>query len=349
MAGHLFDPAQAETAHLLALAADVPVEEIEVLAASRFVAAAWEDPSAVLAARQGRTKGQPPAVLRLSRHSALRGPFVLDRSTSAGLGLPSAAGLVWVVQTPVERGEAPWPGTGDRDGLARAFPDGLPVREEGRVLSWLVAAARRLGGAVRIAPGTTGAACVLVPDPASAVDLTVWSDIWLEPEAALAVVRQAVPRARHDVGTPWQGPPAGTGSIPVLGAEDLDPRERAALHAAAEERDLAVLANPAPRSAFGLLADLDIDGMLAVQVSGETEIPQALAGVPWASGGAVAYRVTWEPEDLAELEAERPSMAYRVARGRAAPLVDAVARALHAAVAGEITDQMGFIVDPADL
>lgn len=349
MAGHPFDPAQAATAHLLALAGDVPAEEVEVLAASRFVAAGWEDQAAVLAGRHGRAKGQPPAVLRLSRHSSLHGPHPLDRPTAAGLGLPSAAGLAWVLHAPVERGEAPWPGAGDRDGIARAFPGGLPVREEGRVLSWLVAAARRLGGAVRIAPGATGAATVLVPDPAADVDLVVWSDIWLEPGAALAVVQQAVPRARLDVGTPWQGPPAGTGAIPVIGAEDLDPRERAALHAAADERDLAVLANPAPLTAFGVLADLDIDGMLAVQVVGETEIPQALAGVPWARGGAVAYRVTWEPEDLAELEAERPSMAHRVARSRATPLVNAVARALHGAVAGEITDQMGFIVDPADL
>jgi len=349
MAGHPFDPQQAATAHLLALAADVPAAEVEVLAASRFVAAAWEDDASAPVTRRGRGKGPSPTVLRLSRHSSLHGPFQLDRPMAGALGLPSGAGLVWVLRAPVERGEAPWPGAGDRDGIGRAFPDGLPVREEGRVVSWLVAAARRLGGAVRIAPGATGAATVLVPDPAAAVDLVVWSDIWLGPEAALAVVRQAVPRARHEVGTPWQGPPAGTGAIPVIGAEDLDPRERAALHAAAEERDLRALANPARPSSFGLLADLDVDGMLAVQVAGETEVPQSLAGVPWAMHGAVAYRVTWEPEDLGELEAESPSMAHRVARGRAAPLVNAVARSLHAAVAGEITDQMGFIVDPVDL
>jgi hypothetical protein len=38
-----------------------------------------------------------------------------------------------------------------------------------------------------------------------------------------------------------------------------------------------------------------------------------------------------------------------VARGRAAPLVVAVARAVHATVGGEITDAMEFVVDPADL
>ncbi len=42
-------------------------------------------------------------------------------------------------------------------------------------------------------------------------------------------------------------------------------------------------------------------------------------------------------------------MAHRVARGRTGPLVNAVARALHAAVGGEVTDMMDFVVDPADL
>jgi len=320
-----------------------------VLAASRFVAAAWEDPAGGPAGRRGRAGGTPITVLRLSRHSTLLGPYVLDRATAAELGLPSGAAQVWLVQTPVERGEAPWPAAGDRDGLGRAFPAGLPDREEGRVVQWLVAVARRLGGAVRTVESAETAPTVLVPDPAAAVDLTVWSDIWLEPEAALAVVRQAVPRARLDVGRPWAGPPPGTGTVPVVGAEDLDPRERAALHESAEQRDVEALADPEPQSTYGVLADLGLDGMVAVQVSGETDLPQALAGVPWARDGAVAYRVTWEPEDLVELEAEHPSITHRVARGRAAPLVDAVARSLHAAVAGEITDAMGFIVDPADL
>ena len=135
----------------------------------------------------------------------------------------------------------------------------------------------------------------------------------------------------------------------MRGAEDMDPAERAALHAAAEEHDLRVLLDPEPRSAYGLLADLDPDGMLAVQVGGAEEVPTVLAGVPWASDGAIAYRVSWEPDDLAELRAERPGVDHRVARGRTAPLVNAVARALHAAVGGEVTDMMEFVVDPADL
>lgn len=336
-------PGAVADAHLLVLSEDVLPDELEVLATSRFTAARWEQtPEAPDPRNRRRTV---LGVLRLSRHSTLEGPFRIERELRGSLGLPPAGSQGYLLRGPHERGEPPWPGTGDRDGLARAFPEGLPVRDEQRAVAWLVAAARRLGGAVRVA----GSGVVLVPDPAAAVDLTVWSDIWLDPDACLAVVRQAVPRARLDLGRDWAGPPAGIGRVAVRGAEDLDPAERAALHAAAEEHDLQVLLHPEARSAYGLLADLDTDGMLAVQVGAEEEVPNVLAGVPWASGGAISYRVSWEPDDLAELRAERPGVDHRVARGRTAPLVNAVARALHAAVGGEVTDMMEFVVDPADL
>ena len=83
----------------------------------------------------------------------------------------------------------------------------MPVREEERVLQWLVAAARRLGGAVRI--GDNG--IVLVPDVDSAIDLTVYSDRWLEPDEALAVVQQVHPRARLERGDRHLGRPAARG------------------------------------------------------------------------------------------------------------------------------------------
>lgn len=352
MPGPRIDPSDASRAHLLVLPADVGPEEVEVLATSRFPHAAWEErPVPPRQGAFGTRRVPPPGSLRLSRHSVLTGPFALDDDAIGRLGLPRAAGLAYVLQAPVERGEAPWPGAGDRDGLARAFPDGLPVRDEERVVGWLVAAARRLGGAVRVAPTTpTGQATLLVPDPGAAVDLTVWTDIWLEPDAALTVMRQAVPRARLDLPTAhWSGPPRGTGITPAPGAHDLDTGERLALHAAADEADIAALtANPV-RSTYGALADLGDDGLVALTVTGETELPTVIAQVPWAVGGAVAYRVSWEPVDLAEREAEDPGPAHRVARGRVAPLVVAVTRAVHAAVGGEITDMMGFVVDPADL
>jgi hypothetical protein len=203
---------------------------------------------------------------------------------------------------------------------------------------------------VRIAErdGTPGV--LLTPEPAGAVDLTVWSDLWLDPDTAIAVMRQALPRAYLNLPSGrWYGPPPGTGEHVVPGAEVLTPGQRSALHAAAEEFDRAAMAEPAVMTAYGALADLELDGMIALEVSGETEPPPVVGSLPWVVQGAVAYRVRWEPLDLVDAEQERPSAIHRVARGRAAPLVAAVARAVHAAVGGEITDAMDFVVAPADL
>lgn len=356
MALPLLDTADAPTHHLLVLPGDVGPEEVETLAASRFPRAAWErEPTAAPPRPSGGARGlrvttPPPGILRLSRHSTLIGPFLVDRSVATAVGVPASAGQAYLVQAPVERGDRPWPGGGDRDGLRRAFPDGLPVRDEERTVAWLIAAARRLGGALRTRPVGTTPSNLLVPDPAAAVDLTVWTDIWLEPEAAITVMRQALPRARLNLPTgEWSGPPAGAGDLVVPGTESLTRAQRRHLHAVAEAQDLRTLSDPPPMEGYGALADLDLDGIIALEIGGETRVPPVIAQVPWAADGAVTYRVRWEPPDLADRESEVPSIQHRVARGRATPLVIALARAVHKAVGGEITDEMDFIVDPADL
>ncbi|WP_182112415.1 MULTISPECIES: hypothetical protein [unclassified Actinotalea] len=340
--------------HLLVLPGDVGPDEVGTLAASRFPRATWErEPTTATPRPSGGARGlrvvtPPPGRLRLSRHSVLVGPYTLDRPTAAALGVPAQAGIAYVVEAPVERGERPFPYGGDRDGLRRAFPEGLPVRDEERTVAWLLAAARRLGGAVRTSARGGSPSALLVPDPAAAVDLTVWTDIWLEPEAALTVMRQALPRARLNLPTPHYAGPARH-AAPVPGTEPLTDDMRRRLHAAADDHDIAALTSPPAMTGYGALADLDLDGIVALEVAGETHVPPVIAQVPWAVAGAVAYRVRWEPVDLADAEAERPSLAHKVARGRATPLVIALTRAVHKAVGGEITDVMDFIVDPADL
>lgn len=340
--------------HLLVLPAGIGPESVEILATSRFPRAAWEAPAAAPqpGARAPRLAAPPPGVLRLSRLTTLAGPYRVDRGTATELGLPVAAGSAYVLDTPTERGNPPWPGTtGDRDGLARAFPEGLPVRDEARMLEWAIAVARRLAGVVRTAAGPGGRApVVLAPDPAAAVDLTVWSDLWLDPDAALAVMRQAIPRAYLNLpaGT-WQGAPSDVGAVRVPGTEPLTDAQRQYLHAEADAYDRAMLAEPEPMTSYGLLADLDLDGFIALEIGGDESPPPVVAGLPWVAQGAVAYRVRWEPVEEADLEQERAPLAHRVARGRATPLVVAVTRAVHAKVGGEVTDMMGFVVDPADL
>jgi hypothetical protein len=363
------DP-ELRTRHLLALPDGIGSDELEVLAISRFPAAAWETPPGVPQQRTGgargvRNVGASIGVLRVSRMSTLIGPYSVTAADAVSLGLPAATTTVYDVRCPRERGEPPYPG-GDRDGLKRAFADAMPVREEERVLLWLVAVARRLGGAIRT--GEKGV--VLHPDLDATIDLTVFTDRWLEPDELLAVVQHVVPRARLAMeGVPWRGPASDAGrraaaglaalGVPEPGGSGLrkalerhgvsDELRRRHLAAEADAFDGAVLSAPVVLEGYGALVDLGVDGTIAIEVGGEEALPPLLRGLPWAAGGALAYRVRWEPTDVEELELERPSFAHRVARGRAMPHVHSVARALQAVVGGEIADAAEFLVNPIDL
>jgi len=357
--------------HLLALPDGIGPDEVEVLAASRFRAVRWEDAEPEPAPTRGivgpvtaalgiRAVGSTPVrALRVARLSTLTGPYRVTAQEAVALGLPPTTRVAYDVRCPRERGRPPYPG-GDRDGLKRAFPDGMPVREEERVLQWLVAAARRLGGSVRIGEREI----VLTPDVEASVDLTVLADRWVEPPDALAVVRTVAPQAHPPVGAPWAGPlpgsgrealgwgaePGGAGLRAALERHGVDDeRERRRLGAEAAAFDELMLAAPPPELAYGVLVDLGLDGTVSVEVAEETELPLLLREVPWAAEGVVAYRVHWEPVDVEELEAERCSVEHRVARRRVAPLVQAITRALHARLGGEVVDEADFFIDPADL
>jgi hypothetical protein len=358
------------TRHLLALPDGVEADEVEVLAVSRFPSATWEilpgpPQHRTTGVRGNRSPAPVAGVLRVSRLSTLTGPYTVTQGDAVGLGLPAATATVYDVTCPRERGGPPFPG-GDRDGIKRAFPEALPVREEERVLAWLVAAARRLGGAVRT--GEHG--IVLRPDLDATIDLTVFTDRWLEPDEMITVVQQVVPRAHLAMeGVPWHGPAVDTGRrlvtdpagipVPERNIAGLrraleqhgvaDERKRRHLAAEADAYDAAMLAAPAVLEGYGALVDLGVDGVIAIEVAGEGSLPPLLRGLPWTARGAVAYRVRWEATDVEELELERPSFAHRVARGRAMPQVQVIARALHGVVGGEIADAADFLVNPADL
>ncbi len=127
------------------------------------------------------------AELRIGRHAALHGPFHLDAGAAAGAQVPSPWRLAWALESPVERDEAPLPGLSDRDGLTRAFPQGLPVSGERRALDLLLALARRLHGAVRCA----GRGTLLRPDPLAWPGLDVRTATPVDAPAASALLRPA--------------------------------------------------------------------------------------------------------------------------------------------------------------
>lgn len=350
--------------HLLGVPADVAVDELEVLATSRFTGTRWDVAPAGLSEVDvpvGRVAGPgEPGVLRLSRHSTVTGPYA-PQGKRVEPGLPAGTTMVFDVVCPRERWDTPQKYGGDRDGLARAFPAGLPNREEERVVVWLLQAARRLGGSVRLDVAGTwddvdggrrpaGPGTVLTPDPGAAVDLTVYSDVWLDPQAAHRVLQSVHPRVvLATEGKPYQGPPKGLAERPLYPGEPLDDETRRALHARADDHDIEALRAPMVLDAYGLVADLNVDGTVTVEVTGEERLPLLVRDLPWAASGAVCYHVRWDAPDLVEAQQEFPQAAHVVARRRAADLVARLAGAIHAATGGEIADEADFLLDPEDL
>ena len=351
--------------HLLGLPADVVVDEVEVLAMSRFTGTRWELvpadlPGADVPAGRMARPGEA-GLLRLSRHSTLAGPYA-PTGDGFDLGLPPGTATVFDVLCPRERwADAPPPHGGDRDGLARSFPAGLPNREEERVVTWLIAAARRLGGSVRLDVAGQwdpaergrrgpGSGMVLTPDPGVAVDMTVFSDVWLDPQAAHRVLLAVHPRVvLATEGKDYHGPPPGIADRPLYPGEKLDPERRREIHARADDYDIAALQAPMVLDGYGLVIDLGHDGWVSVEITGEEVLPLMVRELPWASGGAVSYRVHWDPPSLTESQQEFPQAAHVVARKRAADLVARLAGAVHQAVGGEIADEFDFLLDPEDL
>src|SRR5699024_5867694 len=83
----------------------------------------------------------------------------------------------------------------DADGLHKAFPAGMPEREEERMLSLMLSIASRLHTGVRLADEPEMSTRVIVPDPDAKVDLYIYSPYWLEPNVALDFVRRHAPHA----------------------------------------------------------------------------------------------------------------------------------------------------------
>jgi len=371
-------PKKTEARHLLSLPAGIEIDEIAVLALSRFATARWAtvpqgisaealaqglavsgptDTTATSTAAMPRIAGGgEPGVMRLSRHSALTGPFTPAGSTLSA-HLPANTEKVFDVICPRER----WPQIQafgfDRDGLTRTFPAGLPNREEERVVLWLLAVARRLGGAVLLNAdeAAKSVGTLLIPDPAAAVDLTLYSDVWLDPAACQRVVLSVDPRAMLATkGVEYTGPADHDQSHQTGMA--IDPEQARRLHEAADAFDRAALAEPHVLDGYGVNIDLGsgtapdpAGGWIAVEVEGEENLPPLLRGQAWAAHGAVTYRVRWEPQDDHEANQERPNPSFCAARLRATTLVAKITHALWTATRGEIADDADFLLDPADL
>jgi hypothetical protein len=329
--------------HILAVPQDVTAQELAILARTRWRGAEIDS--------AGR--------LALSKYSSLAGPSWLTASLAERIGFPAGLPWVFVVSTLRERGDLPFPGSRDATGIARAFPDGLPIREEARVANWLVAAARRLGGAVRFDHW----GMVLCPQADAAIDLTVYSNLWLDPAAALNLAQSVTPAFRLATElTPWAGPaglpPMAAGLhaahvtassvLPAGPSVELTEAQRAELHERADEHDVESLSAPPMLDRYALRGDFGEGGTVWVEVSG-ADVPSVLRDLAWTEFGVVGYGLRWDPADPADLLIEFPDARVRAERADAAGLLARLALAIHRATGIEILDADGFPVSPRDL
>lgn len=197
-------PAEHTSDHVLVVPRPVdgaggPGHDLPGLAGAWFDDVAWlSAPTAAGPSRTGggarfhgvRAAARPTAgVLRLGEEHRATGPFPLDAVAADALGCahPADAWALGRADGALDaRGVRP-AAHDDRDGISRAFAAALPVGEELRLVGWAVAVARRTSGLL-LADGRQ----VLRPDPAAAVDLSVWPARPVPAGELLEVVRAVV-------------------------------------------------------------------------------------------------------------------------------------------------------------
>lgn len=302
--------------HLLALPRSRGVARpgIEALATAWFPEAGWvSEPSSGPAERPmagARFRGvvpddvRRPGVLRLTEGVEVVGPFVVPAPQSLALDLASSVAELWAVRVAHRSRDRLPAEVDDRDGLARVFAAGLPDDVELRVLRWMVAAARKVGGTLFV-----DGAVPLAPEPAAAVELTLYSAQALTPDAALGSLQTVVPGARV----------------------------------------VEVVERPDRLVDYALDGETAYDGALRVVVRKVDVVPAVLGALDWREYGPFAYRMSWVPADPYELEVEEPSGLHLIARSRMRASVARLASVLQGRAAGVLVDDGGFEVTSAEV
>lgn len=134
-----------------------------------------------------------PGVMRLGEGHVATGPFEVGAEHLAELKISAMKAEAYSIARSDGlrdvRGAAPT-SYADRDGIARTFPHALPQGEELRIVQWMVAGARKVGGGV-LADGRQP----LVPDPAASVNLALYSAHPLQSGDVLPMLRSLIATA----------------------------------------------------------------------------------------------------------------------------------------------------------
>ena len=279
---------------------------------------------------------------------------IWSECTRLGSGLLELKTDAYLAGVPALRGKPVPQWLQDRDPLWDAFREGGPEGLELEVLQGLRRMARRLAGALRFSTGP-----IIVPDPDSAVNLRVLSEIWLEPAACLQVVQRALPIATVLMGNETEQTQRRSGHNPVQlttpeQRANYDPDglrsriqsgvsadERAWLHAEAEAYDEAAMSMPMMVDAYAIAADVTQKSAVHVVVQGETALPPALGHT---EDGCVSYAISWIAPDITITEENKLKRAMRLDRLTVIDAIEAVARELSEATRGVIIDEDDFVV-----
>ncbi|MBV7411559.1 hypothetical protein KRX56_02235 [Dermabacteraceae bacterium TAE3-ERU27] len=132
-----------------------------------------EDVELLVLNRYPRAEKDEDGTLRITRHSRL---------------VPGEKAGEWIVETLTERNPETAGADEDRRGFVRAFPEGAPWREEGRILDLVHAIARRTGGEL-----ITDNDVRLSPHRYSVPDLHIVAGEQLQGQDALELVRTLTP------------------------------------------------------------------------------------------------------------------------------------------------------------
>lgn len=217
------------------------IQQLASLARAWFPEAEWarepEQPRARQAAVGARFRGITPegpaalGELRLTWAAHLEGPLGADELAEHGIAQPPSGAV-----------------------LRLRLTTGSP--HDPRLLAWMRAAARRAGGAVLFAGGA-----VERPDPALAIELSVFSAVPVAPEVTFGLVHAVVPSARvSSAPEPDEGIAPYTIEIPT-----------------------------------------QFDGSVELRFARAGELPVCLLSLDWREYGPFAYRVAWvPPAELAE-------------------------------------------------
>jgi len=237
----------------------------------------------------------------------LSGPVSLSMEDAVAADVATPWTVVYDLQVRPDRERRP--PSRRPDGLHRAFPAGLPRGAELLGLEFLLGAARRLSGGVRPA----GAAEMLLPDPASAIDFRVVSPRWVRPADVATIASQ---EGGEDVAILSEGHLIGSAAVS---------------HPDGAPFEVRLGLGPA-------------GGVSVVARVARTPEP-AVAGESFATAPTAIYDIRWQAPDPSWRFAESLEGVALACRERAREPIESITRTLAELGGGTVLDADGFLID----